>query len=470
MTTNSTTTDSTVNFDLLEEQFSRDKNQLGEEYVNEKYADPNASVTQYDLRNNVIERLGGYEGIAYSGKTFRLYENGIWPDVNELEVEREVSREISAAHLHRRVEPTNGLTKSVASLMRSATYVREDRWNALPNILVLRNHALDTDAMRVIDHSPNHRATLSLPYDYDGEAEAQTWEKVLKDLLTEEESRFFQEYAGYCLTHSVKHQMALWLVGPRGGGKSTLITGLEAMLGDLAGVLSPSKLSKQFGLSGIVGKTLLTCTEVPKGHMKATEILNALITGDTAEVEQKYKNSFKYRNTAKLMWSMNSLPGLYDANNGIFRRAKVLEIGKAIPDAERDPDVIERVQSEGPGILNWALEGLAWLNDRGQFDYPRSVIEATERFKKDNDLQGQFLEERCELPQDRLFETKEYRVHASKLASAFNEWLKSNHYQGQWSVNSLAREWRRLGLKEGGKDGLPERDSGGKLWYGVKLV
>ncbi len=419
-------------------------------------------LSEAELRDEILSLSELNQGVAYSGGSFRLYKDGVWSAAHDLEVRRTVGGMLQALSGSIDLLYTRNLEVNVTDLIRSKMYVREDGLNVNPGIIVFKNCALDTGTMTELEHSPEHMATTALPYEYDPEATAPTWEMVLGDAMSEAERGFLQEYAGYCLTTSVQHQIALWLYGPPGSSKSTLIAGFEAMLGDLAGALSLTQLGSRFGLVGIEGKTLLTCTEVPKQHVKATDVLNAMITGDTLQVEQKGKDAYDHRSTAKLLWSMNNLPGLFDTNNGLFRRVKVLELD-AIPEEQRDPTVIERVRLEGPGIINWALEGLGRLNGRGRFDYPTSVLEATSRFKQDNDLPGLFLEERGERPGSELYDTKEFRVYAADLTGAFNEWAQRNGH-GHRSTKSLAPEWERLGLRKG------NRDKQGIPYHGIKLV
>lgn len=424
-------------------------------------------VSEFDLRDNVIENLDGKRGIAHSGGVFRRYGDGVWNNVNDLEVEQAVAREMEMAAVVAAIRPTYSMQRSITNAIKSKTYVREDQWNGQPHILVFKNCVLDTERMEALDHSPEYRSTMALPYAYDPDATAPTWERVIQEVLPDDDVRsFFQEWAGYCLTTDVKHHVTLWLVGPPGGGKSTLIAGMEAMLGDvLNGTLGLSQLQgsgSRFALSNVPGKSLLTCTENPRQHIKATGILNALITGDTITVERKNRDPFDYRNTAKLMWAMNTLPGLYDANNGLFRRVKIMDI-PSLPNGKRDPDVMERVRIEGPGILNWAVEGLARLNNRRHFAYPTAIQDATQRFRKENDLAGMFLEERCERPKAEHFDPKEYKVYAAQLTEAFNEWSQT-HGHGHRSTKSLAPEWERLGLMKGA------RETKGIPYYGIKLT
>jgi phage/plasmid-associated DNA primase len=67
--------------------------------------------------------------------------------------------------------------------------------------------------------------------------------------------RFSQEFSGYALTTDVSHEIALWLCGPPGGGRSTFITGLEAMLGEKVGTLGLGEIERsRFALADILAR------------------------------------------------------------------------------------------------------------------------------------------------------------------------------------------------------------------------
>ena len=105
---------------------------------------------------------------------------------------------------------------------------------------------------------------------------------------------------------------------------------------------------------------------------------------------------------------------------------------------ERDPDVKEYVKSEGAGLLNWALDGLTRLRERGGFEFPESVVTATAEFEKANDLPAQFVEEECVVGPG-------LEVATNMLYSRYKGWCEDNGHRPM-SNNRVGEEWKRLGF------------------------
>jgi len=201
-----------------------------------------------------------------------------------------VGRHVEEAAEARQVTPSATLEANVTRAIKTKVYVPEEKWDADPDLLVFLDCALRVSTGEVSKHHPKHYVTNAFPYDYPDGERSELWEGVVCQLLREREAAFFQEYCGYCLTTSVRHQIMLWLVGMPGGGKSTLILGAREMLGPRCGTLGLTHLQgsgARFALSNLPGKTLMTCTENPSGYLKTTEILNSLVTGDPIRVERK---------------------------------------------------------------------------------------------------------------------------------------------------------------------------------------
>src|SRR5215475_9048671 len=157
---------------------------------------------------------------------------------------------------------------------------------------------------------------------------------------------------------------------------------------------------------------------------------------------------------------MNETPRISDPTNGIFRRIHIIEI-PALPENERDVSLKEAFKKEGPGILNWCLEGLDRLNKRGHFNKPDAVIRTTKEYRDHSDVPGLFLTECCE--RDAALETSDskYRVQASDLYTAYSGWAKQNGHRPVSSTR-LAEDWRRLRLTRKAIGGL-------HYWYGIRL-
>lgn len=399
-----------------------------------------------ELRDRWLER---YPGMANGLGDWQRYARGYWAPVDELEVKRQIVDVIEGSR-DEGVKLTRNLVGSVLELARIQTYVPRERWNADPDVLVCKNGTLEIGARTLREHRPEDYATSALPYDYDPDASPDVFLAVLKKALPDA-VEFVQEFAGYCLTPDTSLETALWFKGPRGSGKSTLIEGLVAMLGERHGILGLAEIeSSAFALAKIPGKTLLTSTEQPASYLRSTHVIDALISGEPLMVDRKYREAEAVTPVAKVIWAMNDLPRVANTTSGIFRRVKVLEFPRL--EGPSDPAIKEYVKAEGAGILNWALEGLERLQERGGFEFPESVLSATANFEHSNDLPAQFVEEVCDTGPDK-------RVTSRYLYEKYAEWAKEGGHKPT-SINRIGEDWLRLGF-------TPGKVGRQKGWHGV---
>ena len=380
----------------------------------------------------------------------RRYRDGHWPAMDAEEFRQSVLTLLQDAESEG-VRLTDRLLRSVIHLIETEIALPPRRWDADPDIIVCANGTLDLKTFALREHSPDDYATSALGYAYAPGMRAPVWERVLADSLPDDAIGFLQEFAGYALTASTEHEIAVWLYGPPASGKSTVAEGFQAMLGPRAGVLSLAEIEQsRFALGDIAGRTLLVATEQPALYMRASYRLNALISGEPLVIERKFMNPTTIRPVAKLLWAMNELPRA-DASSGLFRRVRVIPCR---PVAQPDPTVKAQVKQERAGILNWALEGLRRLRERGQFEIPPSVQEASRLFQQACDIPAQFLTERCE-------RGDEYRTTGAALYSAYRQWCADNGHQPM-SATTISEHWVRLGL-------VRYRAGGTTFYRGVQL-
>jgi P4 family phage/plasmid primase-like protien len=405
--------------------------------------------THDELRDRWI---GGNPHHAHGLGEWRRYEDGIWPTVSETSVKAEIANVIESAKPEG-IKPTASILSSVTELTRIKIFVPDERWDADSDILVCKNGALRISTGELAKHQPGHYATSAVPYKYDPGARPAIWNYFLRNTVPAA-ANFLQEFAGYALTTEMTHELAVWLFGPPGSGKSTFIAGLAAMLGHRAGILGLADLERsRFTLADLPGKTLVVASEQPSSYLASTNTLNAIISGEPIQVERKYRDPFTVIPRAKVCWAMNELPRVADANSGLFRRVKVVEFPQLAED-ERDPEIKHAIEQEGAGILNWALEGLWRLKERGHFEVPAGVEDATKQFRENNDVPALFIEDRC-------IQGADLKVQASQLYTEYKEWCLENGHRPMSSTR-LADDWARLGFEKTASNGR-------RFYRGVKL-
>lgn len=396
--------------------------------------------------------LAKHPHTAYGLGEFRRYKDGIWPELPLDDVKKEILEEIELAK-DTGIKPTSRLLESVLEIARVKVSVPNVRWDNQVDFLPCQNGVLALSNRALLPHSPDWYFTTKLNYDYDPQADCPNFKRVLNEAIPDA-AGFLEEFAGYALTPDTSHEIAVWLYGPPGSGRSSLLIGLQAMLGSRADVLGLRAIEQsQFGLTNLIGKTLMLSMEQPSTYLTATDTLNAIISGEAIVVNRKFRDPISIIPRAKLAWAMNELPRVKDPGNGLFRRIKVIQF-PPLDESKKDPKVKEAIKTEGAGILNCALDGLDRLKRRGRFEVPTCVRAATDDFKLANDVPGMFVADKCILGPDS-------KTQAQLLYEAYRTWCLDNGHQPQ-SATSLADDWRRFGFERRETDGR-------RWWYGVGL-
>src|SRR3954467_1708292 len=106
--------------------------------------------------------------------------------------------------------------------------------------------------------------------------------------------------------------------------------------------------------------------------------------GDSITCRALYSSYETYVPQFKLWLATNALPHITGTDESIWRRIHVVEFPVTIPSGERDPNLFEKLAAELPGVLNWALDGLAEWNASG-LNPPEAVKKSTVRYRGESD-------------------------------------------------------------------------------------
>ncbi|MEV5959611.1 phage/plasmid primase, P4 family [Streptomyces sp. NPDC051987] len=267
-------------------------------------------------------------------------------------------------------------------------------------IVACENGLLRIRDRALLPHGPHFFNLVSVPFAYDPDASAPTWERFLAQIWPDDPDAIHavQEWFGYVLSGRTDQQKILLMVGPSRSGKGTIARVLKELVGkeNLAGP-TLAGLGTNFGLSTLVGKPLAVISDARLSGNDNTAVVERLLTisgEDTIDVDRKYRAVWTGKLPTRLMILSNELPHFGDSSGVIARRFVVLSMTVSWLGRE-DPTLFDRLITEMPGILNWALDGLARLQAKGRITEPACSREAVTSMQDTASPTSAFVRERC---------------------------------------------------------------------------
>ena len=129
--------------------------------------------------------------------------------------------------------------------------------------------------------------------------------------------------------------------------------------------------------------------------MHKSDVFKKLTSGlDSIDGEYKYQHSFKFRNTAKLVFSANVLPeGKQD--KAYYRRWILINFPNSFEGDKDDKSLITKLRepTELSGFANLALEGLKRLKENGKFSHDKSIEETQKEYEFNSNPVKTFMDE-----------------------------------------------------------------------------
>ncbi len=315
--------------------------------------------------------------------------------------------------------------ENVVSLARcdGRTTIDHELLNQNSYFLNLQNGTLDLSTSEFRDHRQTDSITQIANVAYDPNASCPKWRAFI-DLIfgsDDEAKRYIQALLGYSCSGDVGEHILPICYGSGANGKSTLWNAIVELLGDYA-MLAPSKLllgttnEHDTIIASLYQRRLVAISEPDEGS-KLREARVKELTGDEQITARRMREDYwSFRRTHKFWLSTNHLPQINGTDEGIWRRIKLIPfrvdlrtVTKPIPDYHK-----LLISEEGPGILNWLLEGFKDWRKNG-FIEPQSVISETRSYRGSSDELGRFIADCCEV-------SPELVVASSELFDAYRTW------------------------------------------------
>lgn len=305
------------------------------------------------------------------------------------------------------------LARNLTGIAVTAEQLDRDDW-----LLNVSNGTIDLRTGERYDHRREDLLTRVAPVEYDAAAVASLWRSCLMEWMQGdlELINYLQKLAGYWLTGDIAHQILPIFWGEGANGKSTFLDTIAAIMGPYAGIAPPNLLIAEpttqhpTELADLWGKRFVIASETEEGRALKIALVKQLTGDSTIKGRFMRQDFFEFRRTHKLVLATNHRPRVSDATNAAWRRLKLVPWSVIIPQDRQDKSLMARLRAESSGVLNWALEGLAWLQEDGLVD-PPSVRDATVDYRAGENPLQDFLDERCRVARGEWASSSDLYTH-----------------------------------------------------------
>jgi len=291
----------------------------------------------------------------------------------------------------------------VIDYIKASTYVW--RHEEPPNLIPLANGVLDLDTMELKPHSPAYMFFNKLPVKYDPEAKCPNIDKFHREIVgSEEDVRLLEEVIGFCLYRDYFIAKALMLVGGGANAKSTWLNLVKTFLGfeNVSSRGLQELEENRFAKADLHHKLANIYADLPDKALYRTGTFKMLTGRDPLTAERKFQNSFQFVNYAKLLFSANKVPEVYEDTDAFFRRWIIIVFPHQFIGDDADPNILEKLTTEEElsGLLNKALEALRRLLKNGRFSHSKSTEEIREDYIRKSSPIAAFIMDCLEIDSD----------------------------------------------------------------------
>jgi putative DNA primase/helicase len=352
------------------------------------------------------------------------------------------------------------------AFIKAASWIRElnitsEDLDINPWLLSVQNGTIDIESGTFREHKQEDMITKIANVEYVPGADCPLWKQFIREImgLNGDIIRFLQAVVGMAITGDVSEQSIFIFYGSGANGKSTFLNTIMYILGDYALTTTTETFMKRNNeqstndIARLRGSRFVTTTEVDQGKRLSEPLIKQITGNDKVTARFLYGEYFSYMPTYKIFMGTNHKPIIKGTDFGIWRRIKLIPFVTRIEPDKQDKHLEEKLRAEGPGILNWLLEGTYRWRKEGLV-VPEAVSVATDDYKGEMDIIGNFLKECC-------IQSPGVSIRIRELFKAYQEWCEQNNEKAV-SERILTSRLKEMGFNR-------IRSAEARYWSGIML-
>lgn len=356
--------------------------------------------------------------------------------------------------------------QALIRLARSDLPITPDDLDTEPWLLTVQNGTVDLHTGDLQAHQRDDLVTKLAPVAYKPADACPLWMAFLNQILAQNQTliEFLQCAIGYSLTGDTSERVLFLLYGTGKNGKTTFLETIRAILGDYALRTPTSTLMTHRhdiipnDVARLRGARFVSASESEENRRLAESLIKDLTGQDTVSARFLFGEWFDFRPECKVWLGTNHKPQIRGTDNAIWDRIRLVPFTVRIPDDQQDPHLREKLLTEAPGILAWAVRGcLAWQQE-GRLKPPSEVVHATAAYRQEMDVLGPFIEDCCVVQQGAEATSKD-------LHAAFVNWCVTNGESAMSKVQ-LGQRLAEMGFVPAVRPGKPQL----RIWRGIGLL
>lgn len=366
--------------------------------------------------------------------------------------------------------------EAMLSLAAKRRTVSIDSFDTNPYLINCQNGVIDLRTGALRPHDRNDRLSRIVPYDYNPDSESPAFEKFLREIQPDPSIRaFLQRSIGYSLL-GVARERAFWILyGTGNNGKSIFTNLFSKLLGGYAAGTTTATImqTRQHAIPNDIarlrGRRFIVIPETDENELLNAALIKALSAGDQVTARFLFGEFFDFYFCGKLWIATNHKPKILDNSKGFWDRIKVVPFTVDIPVSQlvKADDLLEKLLSQGNGILAWAVQGARDYFELDGLDTPPVIKSEIERYRREQDSILQFIEECCETTAMLRAAYPDSYV-TDDIVTANNTDLYEAYKKFCYDNGEHPKSHRRFSIKLAEK-GFSQRRLHDRKWLGIRL-
>ncbi|MFH0267394.1 phage/plasmid primase, P4 family [Vibrio rumoiensis] len=297
--------------------------------------------------------------VAEYGKLWRYDETkGIWKDKELNKVAISIAEKFNKESRCARESDY----KSIANVAYNLNHEADFFLNAPSGVNTPKGFiCIENGQLELVKPNKDHRCTFRLSVS-PSDTDTPMFDKLLSDAFgetLEEQRELLMQLIGCSILGLIPSlQIAVFLLGVGGSGKSTVLKIIEALIpSDSRCAVKPEDFGHEYHRAALAGKRFNLVPEINKDKPIPSADFKAIISGDSVSARETFGKVFTMKPNAANWFNGNFFMTTRDRSSAFWRRWKIVHFIHAKTASERITDLDKKIiESELAGVLYKSLE------------------------------------------------------------------------------------------------------------------